>query len=265
MRPEQPADPPLRAVATARGPLAASDAGEGPPLVMVPGYPGSARDFRWLEPAVAGAFRVLRPTLPGFGGQPRRGAGTVPEMAEEVLALLDALDIGEATLLGHSAGGLIVAEAARLDPDRVRALAFLAGPGFRPHRTWRRSRPPVLSRLLRTPLLGGATRRALPRAFAALGFPPTIPLPDLAWSVHCAGAIDWARHAANLRAIRVPCLVAWAEDDPIVEAAIAEELAAALPEGPRLRFPDGGHALQKHHAVEIGEALRRWKAASRER
>ena len=41
-----------------------------------------------------------------------------------------------------------------------------------------------------------------------------------------------------------------------------EELAAAVPPGPRLAFEDGMHNPQKAHAIEIGEALTRWVVGS---
>ena len=53
-------------------------------------------------------------------------------------------------------------------------------------------------------------------------------------------------------------LVAWCQDDPLVERQIGEELAQAAPAGPRLVFPTGGHNLQKTHAVELGEVLVPW-------
>ena len=40
-----------------------------------------------------------------------------------------------------------------------------------------------------------------------------------------------------------------------IEAAVFEEHAAKLPAGPRLRWPTGGHNIQKSQAVELAEAL----------
>ncbi len=76
--------------------------------------------------------------------------------------------------------------------------------------------------------------------------------------LRCAGALDFGRHAANLAALRVPTLVAWAEDDPLVESAVGELLYWRAPAGPRVRFPSGGHNIQKTRAIELGEALVAW-------
>lgn len=51
-------------------------------------------------------------------------------------------------------------------------------------------------------------------------------------------------------------LVAFADDDHLVEPEIPTELAAAIPGARPLRFADGGHVIQKNKAREIAEALR---------
>jgi hypothetical protein len=46
-------------------------------------------------------------------------------------------------------------------------------------------------------------------------------------------------------------------DDPFVEPEVIVDLLAAVPDGPRVRFPDGGHNLQKTRVV-LAEALVPW-------
>jgi len=77
--------------------------------------------------------------------------------------------------------------------------------------------------------------------------------------VHAVARVDFKERAATVRALAAAAtstLAVWSEDDPIIERSIFEELAAALPPGPRLVFADGHHNPQKTHAVEIGAALR---------
>lgn len=50
-------------------------------------------------------------------------------------------------------------------------------------------------------------------------------------------------------------MVCWSTDDPILEPAIAKELGAALPPGPRMEFSSGGHFMNKHHAAEVVDTL----------
>ena len=51
-------------------------------------------------------------------------------------------------------------------------------------------------------------------------------------------------------------LVAFADDDHLVEPQIPIELAAAIPGAKTLRFADGGHIIQKTKATEIAQAIR---------
>ena len=78
-----------------------------------------ARYFAWHGGS------VLAVDLPGHGlsqGPPR---GSIPEMADWIMALLDAAEVGEAALVGHSMGALVALEAAARHGPRVRKLALL--------------------------------------------------------------------------------------------------------------------------------------------
>ena len=78
-----------------------------------------ARYFAWHGGS------VLAVDLPGHGlsqGQPR---GSIPEMADWLVALLDAAEVGQANLVGHSMGALVALEAAARHGARVRKLALL--------------------------------------------------------------------------------------------------------------------------------------------
>ncbi len=70
-------------------------------------------------------FSVLAPDLPGHGRSKGSALSSVEEMADWLLALLDAAGAGPALLVGHSMGSLIALEACARAPRRVRALALL--------------------------------------------------------------------------------------------------------------------------------------------
>ena len=56
----------------------------------------------------------------------------------------------------------------------------------------------------------------------------------------------------------------WADDDRLVPAKFHQELARARPEWRRLQFADGGHDVQKFHAIEVSDALRALTSAAAE-
>lgn len=108
-------------------------AGDGPVLVLLHSGVCDRRmwDAQWSALIDAG-YRLVRCDLRGFGETP---APDRPHSdAEDVLALLNSLGIGQATLVGSSYGGHVAVEIAARWPDRVNALALLCSalPGQEP-------------------------------------------------------------------------------------------------------------------------------------
>jgi 3-oxoadipate enol-lactonase len=99
--------------------------GTGPALVLL--HAGVA-DLRMWEPQVAALSRrntVVRCDLRGFG-ESRLSPGMSYCDAEDVLALLDDLDVGEFALVGASYGGNVALQVASTVPERVQRLLLLA-------------------------------------------------------------------------------------------------------------------------------------------
>ena len=211
---------------------------EALPLIMVPGLPGGPADFRYLAPLVAARRPAYRLELPGFGAH--RDATwhdySPAGRARLVIGLADALGLERFAVLGHSMGAPAAIAVAADHPDRVVALVALASPGFRRHRSM--VVPPLVARALtwvsHVPLLGDAITRLVRRQYVRFRFPD-------------------ARRAAE--AVRCPALVAFAEDDRLVQTHILEELAGAVPGVVVARWPTGGHNIQKSRATELGAAI----------
>jgi pyruvate dehydrogenase E2 component (dihydrolipoamide acetyltransferase) len=255
-----PSDPPLVHARVGGGRVAYTEEGAGRVVLALHGLPGSHRDFRWLGSALGGRVRLIRPDLPGFGRtplevEPRLG---VVERASVVPRLLDALGVERAHLVGHSMGGPVAVCAALLAPDRVLSLTLLASPGLRPHRGLRRFPARSFSALLRVPLAARALSPAIALVYRRAGFPASQTDAERINALHAVARVDFAAHAARLRALSLPTAVAWADDDRLVEAEISEEIARVVPAGPRLHWLDGGHNIQKTRAVELAQALVGW-------
>lgn len=69
---------------------------------------------------------VLAPDLPGHGKSAGEPLGSIEEMADWTVRLLDAAGVDSATLIGHSMGALVVHDAAARHPDRVRRAVLIA-------------------------------------------------------------------------------------------------------------------------------------------
>ncbi|NUU61172.1 alpha/beta fold hydrolase [Paenibacillus agri] len=85
-----------------------SDQGKGEAIVLLHGFCGSAEYWEKVIPRLSGSYRVIAPDLRGHGeSDAPLGAYTIESMADDVLALLDALELSKVTLLGHSLGGYV--------------------------------------------------------------------------------------------------------------------------------------------------------------
>jgi pimeloyl-ACP methyl ester carboxylesterase len=94
-----------------------------PTLVFVHGWSCDARYWRAQVPYFAKDHRVIVLDLAGHGHSGlSRTDYTMRAFGEDVKAVVDATDSRSVILIGHSMGGAVIAEAARLMPDRVIGL-----------------------------------------------------------------------------------------------------------------------------------------------
>jgi len=120
---------PRTVVRTRLGPISIRERlGSGKPLVLLHGIGGNADAWRQQYDAFTPNVRVLGWDAPGYGESFTFAAEAprVEDYAAAYVALLDALEIERATVVGHSLGGLIAACAAALFPSRVERLILAA-------------------------------------------------------------------------------------------------------------------------------------------
>ncbi|WP_379131371.1 alpha/beta fold hydrolase [Paenibacillus sp. sgz500958] len=105
--------------------------GEGEALVLLHGFCGSSEYWEKLVPHLSGRFRVITPDLRGHGSSdaPLR-AYTIEQMADDVLALLDGLELPKVTLLGHSLGGYIALSFAQRHASRLNSFGLIHSTGY---------------------------------------------------------------------------------------------------------------------------------------
>ncbi|MGB0589305.1 MAG: alpha/beta fold hydrolase [Myxococcota bacterium] len=253
-----PSDPPVLTFEHPLGAVGYTDEGDGAPIVLVHGLPGSHRDWRYLA-ACLPDFRVIRLDMPGFGDS--QGCDAAPSFEQRAEVIVDAvtsLGLSRPLVMGHSMGGPVVAMAANRAPERFAGIGLLASPGLRRHRRAPDTRASVVARLVAMPLGSWALRRPLARVYRAAGFPASLSHASRVAALR--QVVMYRPHAVaqTMRELTLPTLIAYAADDDLVEAAIGDELANVCPDGPRLRFATGGHNLQKMKCREIAEAIRAW-------
>ncbi|SEG31280.1 alpha/beta hydrolase fold [Nonomuraea solani] len=95
-----------------------------PPLLLIHGRTANHNDWNGITQHFAARHHVIAPDLRGHGASDHPGEYALPDMAEDIVALLDLLEIGRATLVGHSLGGVVAYHLAMSHPDRVERLVL---------------------------------------------------------------------------------------------------------------------------------------------
>ena len=108
----------------------AEDIGSGIPLVLVHGFLGSSDMWKPQIEFFKDNYRIIVPALPGFGKSSYiKPCDSIQCMAKSVLDSLEKKEIKNFNLLGHSMGGMIVQEIAKLAGEKIlKLICYGTGP-----------------------------------------------------------------------------------------------------------------------------------------
>lgn len=110
--------------------------GNSPTVILVHGYAGSGVTFLRIIPELMKKFRVFAIDLPGFGKSDRPDysfsdfESSMRYFSIPIITLLNLRKIETFVLVGHSYGGLICSQVAKLVPERVLGLFLVSAAGF---------------------------------------------------------------------------------------------------------------------------------------
>lgn len=230
------------------------------PLVFIHGW--TANRHRWDHQMThfAERRRVIRLDLRGHGDSTGAGVRTVAELAKDVVALLDHLEVRRAVLVGHSMGGMI-AQTITLDhPERVERLVLV---GSISRMTYSRGRGLLMGASTLVPFkLFVATN--IKRAFA-----PGHPRDEVRAYIKSSGdtprgvvmTLYGAMRAFDVLdrvgEIRVPTLLIHGIHDIQLPVAQMLRMAKAYPDAV-VRIIDAGHELPVEKPAELTTALDRF-------
>lgn len=135
---------------------------DGPPLVLLHGLFGQARNFGQIQRALAQRWRVIALDLRNHGVSLHAPDMRYGTMAEDVSETLTALGAVPAMLIGHSMGGKVAMRTALLRREAVARLlvADIAPVVYPPHNH------PIVAAMRAIPLQDGLTRAAADQALA---------------------------------------------------------------------------------------------------
>lgn len=249
--------------------LAVRVAGDGPALVLLHGFTGSAAAWGAHLEAFAAGRRVIAVDLPGHGASPPP-VGGLWDVADAVLEAVGRRGVARADWLGYSLGGRVAMHVALRHPDRVDRLVLeSASPGLddaaaRAARAAdddaladaieRDGLPAFVDRWLAQPLFASQARLPAPVRAAERARRLTASPVGLAAALRAMSVGRQEPLLSSLAQFRPPTLLLVGADDAAYRAHAAR-MAAVLPDARIVVVPAAGHATHLENPAAFRAAV----------
>ncbi len=258
-----------RRFAASGGDLAYADLGEGPPVLMLHGFPTSS--FLWRREAwlLAQRMRVIVPDLIGYGRSEKRTEVDLSERAQAGYAreLLAHLGIEQLAVVGHDLGGG-VAQMLLLDPGPdvhalvlVDAVCFDAWPieGVKMLQaaTSEQETAEFVESLIRLTFdLGISHRGRIDEPTLRAYLDPWLEDPPAFFrAARGITGRGLAERGHELGATNIPTFVIWGEDDPFLDSELGEHLGETIPGSTVALLPGCSHFVNEDAPQVVGPLL----------
>jgi pimeloyl-ACP methyl ester carboxylesterase len=261
-------------------------AGSGPPIVLIHGVTSSSETWRAVWSRLAERNTVIAPDLLGHGQSAKpRGDYSMGAFASGVRDLVASLEIGPATIVGHSLGGGVAMQFSYQFPEQTQRLGLVSsgGLGTSVHALLRAATLPGSELVL--PLLAGtralSVGRSLGRALGGVGVQLSTDLLEMAHGHASLGEretrtafLQTLRASVDPRGQRVqaldrlylagrlPVLIVWGARDRIIPPGHGRRAHELIP-GSRLEvFESSGHFPHLDQAERFVQVLEDWIATT---
>jgi pimeloyl-ACP methyl ester carboxylesterase len=256
--------------------LYVEDHGQGQPVLLLHGWPDSARLWRHQVPWLAGhGFRVIAPDLRGFGrsGRPEEVAAYgLRNAVADVGALLDRLEVASAHVVGHDWGAAVAWLTAALSPERVGKLVVISVPHLLAPQTLRQYEMAWYQLFFQFTGIAEATLQhddwALLRRFARGDGDQEQWIADLSRPGALTASLNWYRAnlaprmpgpAPELPPVTAPTLGIWSDRDHYLDGERMRN-SGTLVKGPWRyeEIPDASHWVPLDAPDRLNELLLEW-------
>jgi 3-oxoadipate enol-lactonase len=213
-------------------------------------------------PALSERFRVVRYDTRGHGRSPvPDGDSTIDDLADDVIALLDRLGVGQANVAGLSVGGMTALRLAVRDPDRVATLSVLCSSAHTGNEQSWLDR----AQTVRTQGTGAIAETVIGRWFTpgyAAAHPDLIASLRATFAAHpdegyasCCAAIAGMDQRADLARITAPTLVVSGAEDTALPPEQQRLIADGIPGARFLSLSPAAHLASIEQAQRVTDAL----------
>ncbi|MHB1712758.1 MAG: 3-oxoadipate enol-lactonase [Acidimicrobiales bacterium] len=212
--------------------------------------------------ALARHFRVVRYDTRGHGGSPvPDGPYTIDELADDVIALLDRLEVPRAHFVGLSLGGMTGLRLAARSPDRLDRLVVLCTSALLgPAKSWHdraavvraEGTATVAEAVVERWYTAGLAERDPDRILAARAMVAATPAEGYA---SCCEAIAEMDLTGDLVSVTAPTLAIAGRDDPATPPPHLSHIAAGVRRGRLLIVPDAAHLANDEQPDIVNRAL----------
>jgi non-heme chloroperoxidase len=244
---------------------------EGEAMVFLHAYVDSWFWFSRVLPLLSPEYHAFAPDQRGHGNSDRPVCCyTVDDFAADVDAFMEAVGVDEATLVGHSSGGLIAQRVALGYSQRVSRLVLIGSPItlvdnealIELGEEMLALEDPIPSEFVRE-FVESTIYHAVPEEFLAGAVSECLKVPARVWRDYWEGVLLTANDTARLGEIGTPTLIIWGERDDLLPREEQERRAAAIPDATLRVYPETGHAVARERPEWVVRDLEAFMKAER--
>ncbi|HYC91295.1 MAG TPA: alpha/beta hydrolase [Thermoanaerobaculia bacterium] len=224
----------------------AAGAPDAPPLLLLHGLGDTSRSWSLILPELAKSHRVYAFDQRGHGAASApRCCYALSNLAYDAIAFMDAMKIERAAVVGHSLGSFVAQHLAAHHPERVRKLVLIGSSDTTVDSetvAWLWEQTATFDRGISTEFVEQWQSNPLPvdAEFIALVKKETSDVRPHVWR-GVARTLLTEDQRPFVRAIRLPTLILWGEQDQAFPAANQQRLQAVLPHAAFKRYDKAGH------------------------
>lgn len=218
------------------------------PVLLLHAWGESHRAFDRLLPALNHDVRAVAIDLRGHGEADRPPTGyALTEVANDIVAFMDAVGLASAVLLGSSSGGYVAQQVAVTHPHRVSGLMLVGSPRnlqFRPPFADQVDElsDPVDAAWVRESLKWFPRFHRVPQWYIDDRVQDGVTLPAHVWRETLYGLCN-AEPPTVTATIACPTLIVWGDRDQLLSREQQGQLAAAIPGSRLLVYENTGHLV----------------------